>query len=180
LTGLLNSQDYETCTSHCWINPSNDNGIYESSYSNRWPHPIETQIPGYIYTYTHTYIHHMGVHSMPVYFTLGEIVSGAEWIGSLVASRNGLQEIDIDIYLIPKIQMWLQPLNTECVINKSMKAQSKHRTSHKMKHIYIYIYIYTHTHTHTRTSPIYKFIHITYKPHFYYENEIQLQLWHKR
>jgi len=86
---------------------------------------------------------------MPAYFTLRETVSGAERIGSLVASRNGLQEIDIDIYLIPKIQMWLQPLNTKGVINKSMKAQSKHRTSHKMKHIY------THTHTHTQEQAQY-------------------------
>jgi hypothetical protein len=92
---------------------------------------------------------------MPAYFTLGEIASGAERIGSLVASRNRLQEIDIDIYLIQKIQMWLQPLKTERVINKSMKAQSKKSTRHKKKHIHIYI----HTHT---LSPqnIYIYIYI--------------------
>jgi hypothetical protein len=49
----------------------------------------------------------------------------------LVASRNGLQDIDID--LIPKIQKWLQALDREHVINKSMKAPSKHRIGHKTK-----------------------------------------------
>ena len=55
---------------------------------------------------------------------------------------------------IPKMQKLLQPLDTEHAINHSMKALCKHRTSHKMKHIY------------TRISPVYKFIHITCKSTF--------------
>jgi len=50
---------------------------------------------------------------------------------------------------IPKIQEWLQPLDTEHVINQSMKGSCKHSTSNKTKHTY------------TRTSPIYKFIHVS-------------------
>jgi len=42
----------------------------------------------------------------------------------------------------------------EHVISKSMKAPCKHRTGQKMKRVY------------TRTSPIYKFINITYKSTF--------------
>jgi len=55
---------------------------------------------------------------------------------------------------IPKIQKWLQPLDTEHVISQSMKAPHKHGTGHKTKHAY------------TRTSPVYKFINVTYKSTF--------------
>jgi len=61
--------------------------------------------------------------------------------------------------------MWLQPLVTECVINKSMKAQSKHRTCHKMKHIYIY-----------NNKPNIQIHSRNIQTHFCHENEIQLQL----
>jgi hypothetical protein len=144
MTGLFSSQDYETCKPHFCLHPSNDNSIYESSYSNRWPHPTETQIPAPPppHTHTHTHTQNMGMHSMPANFTLREIVSGAEWIGSLVASRNGLQDIDID--LIPKIQIWLQPLNTEHVINKSMNVQVNNKSvlKRRISPIYNYTTIY--------------------------------------
>jgi hypothetical protein len=63
------------------------------------------------------------MHSTPAHYTLREIVCGAEWTGSSVVSRNDLQNTDIDIYLIPNIQKWLQPLDTEHVINQFSSIQ---------------------------------------------------------
>ena len=44
--------------------------------------------------------------------------------------------IMIFIY-IPKIDKWIQPLDTKHVMNQSMKGPCKHRTGNKRKHIYI-------------------------------------------